>query len=305
MRTPQITEKVTNTLSDIEFNIDKSLEKLAENQVVQGSANQQYTVTGSNDLAYLLSLTLDQMQNSMAAASGKGKSGEGEFQLPDIIKKQEELNDKMEKGSKSGSKHGNQQGEGNENSDGKGKENGNQKGNEKGNSKGGNKDGKGEGKGDGNGNNENKDGEGKSQIEGEDMNGELYEIYKQQQQLRNALADKIRKSGRGRGAGNNLLRRMEEVEQELLEKGFNAETLRKMQDLKHQLLKLNEAAFEQGEEERRESKTNKTIFDKENIDALNKAKQYFNTTEILNRQVLPLRQNYKQRVQQYFKIEND
>ena len=222
--------------------------------MVQGSANQQYTVTGSNDLAYILSLTLDQMQNSMAAASGKGKSGEGEFQLPDIIKKQEELNDKMEKGSKSGSEQGNQLVEGNENSDGKGKENGNQKGNEKGNSKGGNKDGKGEGKGDGNGNNENKDGEGKSQIEGEDMNGELYEIYKQQQQLRNALADKIRKSGRGRGAGNNLLRRMEEVEQELLEKGFNAETLRKMQDLKHQLLKLNEAAFEQGEEERRESR---------------------------------------------------
>ena len=81
--------------------------------------------------------------------------------------------------------------------------------------------------------------------------------------------------------------------------------LRKMQDLKYQLLKLNVAAFDQGEEERRESKTNKTIFDKENIDALNKAIQYFNTTEILNRQVLPLRQNYKQRVQQYFKIEND
>ncbi|MEW7280481.1 hypothetical protein ABW636_17985 [Aquimarina sp. 2201CG1-2-11] len=305
LRTPQITESVTNTLSDIEFNIDKSLERLAENKVVQGSANQQYTVTGSNDLAYLLSRTLDQMQNSMAASSGKGKSGEGEFQLPDIIKKQEELNDKMEEGSKSGSKQGKQQGEGKEKSEGKGKENGSQKGDEKGKENGGNKGGDKDGKNEGDGNSGGENGEGKSEMQGEQMNGELYEIYKQQQQLRNALADKIRESGKGRGTGNNLLRRMEEVEQELLEKGFNTETLKKMQDLKHQLLKLNEAAFEQGEEERRESKTNRTLFDDQNIEAINKAKQYFNTTEILNRQVLPLRQNYKQKVQQYFKIEND
>ena len=91
LRTPQITDMVTKKLTDIEFNIDKSLERLAENQIVQGSANQQYTVTGSNDLAYLLSRTLDQMQSSMSASGSKGKSGSNEMQLPDIIKKQEEL----------------------------------------------------------------------------------------------------------------------------------------------------------------------------------------------------------------------
>ncbi len=35
------------------------------------------------------------------------------------------------------------------------------------------------------------------------------------------------------------------------------------------------------------------------------AKQYFNTTEILNRQTLPLQQVYKKKVQEYFKQNND
>ncbi len=293
MRTPQITEMVTKKLTDIEFNIDKSLERLAENQVVQGTANQQYTVTGSNDLAYLLSRTLDQMQNSMSA-SGKGKKGNNEFQLPDIIKKQEELNEEMKKGMEKGQKQGQKNGQQNQDGEGENKE-GKQgeKGDKKGDKKGKNQDGG------------SKVGDGEFEQQQEDLNGELYEIYKQQQELRNALQDKIKKEGLDKGLGSGLLKRMEQVEQELLEKGFNTSTLSKMLDLKHQLLKLEDATFEQGEEERRESKTNQTQFDNENKKLLENAKQYFNTTEILNRQVLPLRQNYKQKVQKYFNKDND
>ncbi|GGX19741.1 DUF4175 family protein [Aquimarina muelleri] len=286
LRTPQITELVTKKLTDIEFNIDKSLERLAENQIIQGSANQQYTITGSNDLAYLLSRTLDQMQSSMSASGSKGKSGSNEMQLPDIIKKQEELNEQMKEGSKKGEKQGNKEGEKNS---GEGKE-GDQKGNKK----------NGKQKG-GEGNNE----EGESEQQKEDLNGQLYEIYKEQQQLRNALQDKINKEGKGNSAGSGLLKKMEQVEQELLEKGFNKQTLGKMLDLKHELLKLEDATLEQGEEEKRESKSNELQFSNQNILQLDKAKQYFNTTEILNRQVLPLRQNHKQRVQRYFKKDND
>ncbi len=298
LRTPQITEDVTKKLTDIEFNIDKSLVKLAENQIVQGAANQQYTITGTNDLAYMLSRTLDQMQSSMSA-SGKGKSGENEFQLPDIIKKQEELGEKMKEGMEKGKKPGEKPG--NEKGKGKGeKEGGENKGNKKGDKsgKGGDKKGK------------NKDGktqgnDGESDQQREDLNGELYDIYKQQQQLRNALEDKIKKSGIGNKLGSDLLKRMEQVEQDLLQKGFNENTLSKMLDLKHQLLKLDEATFEQGEEEKRESNTNRFQFNNNNQEQLEKAKQYFNTTEILNRQVLPLRQNYKQKVQEYFNRDND
>ncbi|GAA4279546.1 ATPase [Aquimarina mytili] len=286
LRTPQITESVTQKLTDIEFNIDKSLERLAENQVVQGAANQQYTVTGSNDLAYLLSRTLDQMQNSMSA-SGKGKGGSNEFQLPDIIKKQEELNEKMEKGMEKGEKEGQQKGEKNEGDNGEQKESKDKGQNGK------NKSNQGEGE------------DGESDQQREDLNGELYEIFKQQQELRNALSDRINKEKKGQGIGNNLLKKMQEVEEELLEKGFNERTLGKMLELKHELLKLEDAALEQGEEEKRESTTNQEQFENANQNRLDKAKQYFNTTEILNRQVLPLRQNYKRKVQEYFKKNND
>lgn len=285
LRTPQITEQVTQKLTDIEFNIDKSLERLAENQIVQGSANQQYTVTGSNDLAYLLSRALDQMQNSMSAA-GQGKGGSNDFQLPDIIKKQEELNDQMKDGMEKGNKKGEKSGKQNEGNQGEEK-NGNKEGN----------------KGKKNGKN-GSEGEGESEQQQEDLNGELYEIFKQQQELRNALSDKLKKNGKGRGAGSDLLKKMEQIEGELLEKGFNNETLNKMLNLKHELLKLDDATLQQGEEERRESETNYQDFELRNKNKLEKAKQYFNTTEILNRQVLPLRQNYRKKVQEYFKKDN-
>ncbi|TPN87843.1 DUF4175 family protein [Aquimarina algicola] len=302
LRTPQISEKVIENITDIQFNIDKSLERLSENQVIQGAANQQYTITGSNELAYLLSQALDQMQNSMASSGkGKGKGGKNEFQLPDIIKNQEELNEQMGEGMKKqqGQKGGkDQQGkdskEGSEGNEGKEGEEGKKgKGSKNGKGKRGDQQG-----GDQNGKNGQNQGN-------EDLNGELYEIYKRQVELRNALRDRIKKEGISNKLGSGLLNKMEQIEQELLEKGFNENTLRKMVDLKHELLKLEDANLQQGEENKRESKTNLRDYNNQTNQDLERAKQYFNTTEILNRQVLPLRQNHKQKVQEYFKKQYD
>ncbi|MCW8980325.1 MAG: hypothetical protein OQJ83_02970, partial [Altibacter sp.] len=152
----------------------------------------------------------------------------------------------------------------------------------------------------GNSKGENGDGEGDT----EDMNGELYEIYKQQQLLRQQLQDKLSKEGLN-GRGGELLRKMEDIEQQLLDKGFNQRTLEKMLNLKYELLKLDKADFEQGQESRRESRTNRNSF--ENTLRLNpdEVKKYFNATEILNRESLPLRQEYKEKVQLYFKSKDD
>ncbi|MHA7056909.1 DUF4175 family protein [Aquimarina sp. M1] len=289
LRTPKISDVVTGKLTDIEFNIDKSLDRLAQNQSIQGIANQQYVVTGSNDLAYFLSKELDQMQNSMASGKGKGSGKSRGFQLPDIIKKQGELNEKMKEGTEKGK--GEKSGEKGE--EGKGEKGGESGKDEKeGKGQSGNRNGK-DGKG-------TKDGKEESSTQEENTNGELYEIYKQQQQLRNALQERLKEQGKGNKIGSDLLRRMEQVEQELLEKGFNERTLSKMLNLKHELLKIEDASIEQGEEEKRESKSNNMLYNNNSIQLKN-AKQYFNTTEILNRQVLPLRQNYKRKVQEYFK----
>jgi len=317
LRNPMISETINASLTDVQFNMDKALERLADNQMRQGIGNQQYTVTGANELAILLSDALNSMQNQMqmqgqGQGSGQGKGqgqgqGQGEgFQLPDIIKKQESLSEQMKEGL------GKQQGKG---SSGEGKEgdgtsgegesgegNGSQgeNGRDGDGNKGNGQEGGDGGEGNGDGTGDDGDGEGYN----EDLNGKLYEIYKQQQQLRQQLQDKMSKEGL-KGTGGNLLQQMEDVEQQLLDKGFNERTLEKMLNLQYELLKLDKADFEQGQESRRESITNKRDFTNSLRLTPEDIKKYFNSTEILNREALPLRPEFKEKVQDYFKDKND
>lgn len=296
LRQPKISEEINKEITDIYFNIDKSLELFAENNVYRGVSAQQYALTSTNKLANFLSSALDNMNQSMGQGQGQGSSGMGQsgqnqgkgqgFQLPDIIQSQEELNKQMQKGMK-------QQGQGKDGKNGK-------------------KGGKEEGK-EGKGGKEGKQGKNGQQGGGtgsgdENESGKLYDIYKQQQQLRqefeqqlkNKYGEKIKDS-----QSLELLRKMEEVETELLERGFNDETMKKMIELKYQLQKLDKAAFEQKQESRREAKTNRKDFTNTTNEELPDVRQYFNQIEILNRQVLPLRNNYKKKVQEYFKKKDD
>ncbi len=290
LRQPMIGSQINTSLTEIQYNIDKSLERLAQNETRQGIGNQQYTITGANDLAVLLSDILSNMQMQMSMGSGSGKGnpmpGSG-FQLPDIIQKQEDLGEKMKEGMKKGKNgkkgEGKGEGEGDGSGDGNGQNGENGRDGQKGNEKGGEKDGQ--------GNNE-------------DLNGELFEIYKQQQELRNQLQDRLSKEGLN-GNGGKILKKMEGIEQQLLDKGFNQNTLQQMLNLKYELLKLDKADLEQGEESRRESRTNRRDFQNNTQLSPEDIKKYFNTTEILNREALPLRQDYKNKVQEYFKEGND
>ena len=135
------------------------------------------------------------------------------------------------------------------------------------------------------------------------MNGELYEIYKQQSELRQLLEDALgdKKGADGKGVGENALKQMEQIEQDLLEKGFTNEVLQKMMQLKYELLKLEEAAYKQGQDTKRESNTNTGTFENRIIKQLKRDKLWFQENEILIRQTLPLQEGYKKRVQQYFK----
>ena len=271
------------------YNIDKALDFFADNQIYQGVSNQQFTITAANNLSDFLSNVLDNMQESLSMSPGQG--GKGEMQLPDIIMSQEQLNKMMEKGLKNGN-------EGKPKDEGEGKKEGKkegEKGKEGNQGKNGNKQGQ-----DKNGSKTGGEGEGNN----EELNGLLYQIYQEQQQLRNALEEKLAKEGLS-GNASSLLRKMEEVELDLLNKGFTNQTLQKMMDLKHQLLKMENATFQQGEDNKRESQSNKKNFDNNSINQIPTAKQYFNTTEILNKQTLPLQPVYKKKVQAYFKHNND
>ncbi|MGS2762673.1 DUF4175 family protein [Sinomicrobium sp. M5D2P9] len=153
-----------------------------------------------------------------------------------------------------------------------------------------------------------KDGEGKeengeSSGEQEGQSEELYEIYKQQQMLRQALEKQLSdKQGSGNGKEKEkMLKEMEQIEDRLLQEGVHESTLKKMVNLQHELLKLKNAMKEQGTEKERESNTNKTDFGRGEEGRLPELEEYLQGMEILNRQVLPLRQIYKEKVKEYFK----
>lgn len=276
MRLPKISSKIQDDLSAVHYNLEQSLDNFSENRFNNGISNQRYAMTSTNNLADYLSEMLNSMKNNMSMKMGKGKKGKGEgFSLPDLIKKQEGLSQKMKEGiKKGGEKQGEKKGEnpGQNGEKGKDGENGKPGG----------------------------DGEGSN----DDLDGELYEIFKQQSQLRQELQNAIKESENGNPNGNGnakkALKTMEELENEILEKGFNAGTLQKMQRLNYELLKLEKATLEQGKDEKRKATVNQIENQRNKVKALQLKKQFYNQIEILNRQTLPLQQNYKKKVREYF-----
>ncbi|MFV5694161.1 hypothetical protein ACM55G_01820 [Flavobacterium sp. LB3P122] len=264
LRNPKIAEDVTKEVGNVHYNIDKSLESLSDAQVPKGLSHQQYSIAAANKLADMLSDMLNTMQLSLSGmGSGKPKSGQGQgMQLPDIIKKQEGLGEKVKEGIKKGQKPG----------DGPKGESG--------------KEGK-PGKG------ESQDGEGEGDAQS------IMEIYKEQKQLREALENEFIKHGMG-GNGQSTLDQMKQIEKQLLNKGFKNETLQKILNVKQELLKLNTALQQQGEENKRQSETNKKVFNNQSNALPAALLDYLNSIEILNRQSLPLRSNFNQKVQEYF-----
>ncbi|CAI8330850.1 MAG: Uncharacterised protein [Polaribacter sejongensis] len=281
LRLPKISVKIKDDLSTTHYNLALSLDNFSENNFSKGISNQRYVMTAVNDLADYLSNILSDMKNSMSMNKGKGKKEKGSgFSLPDLIKKQGDLSEKMKEGLKKEGKSGEEKdGE----KDGKGNKLGKQ------------------GKKPGEGGVKAKKGTGESN---DNSDADIYEIYKEQSLLRQELQKQISQS-EAEGNGTNsavkrALKKMEDLENEILEKGHNLGTLQKMNALNYELLKLSQAVLEQGKDNKRKSNTNFKVLQKRNIKVIEFKKQFFNQTEILNRQSLPLQQNYKNKVRAYF-----
>lgn len=249
LRLQKLSSNIQNDLIEAHYNIDRSLENIAENRIQQGRSNQQYTMTAANNLADMLSNLLNSLQNpGMGEGNGKSKR----FSLPDIIQKQKGLEEKMKKGMKKSTQKGEKNGE-------------------------------------------------RDKRGGEEMSEEQYQIYQEQNALREALKEVLDSEGMTGTKGQKALQQMENLEKQLLDKGFTNEVLEQMLHLEHELLKLEDANLEQGKDNKRKSKTNTSNFNKRNIPEIKNEMLYFNSTEILNREPLPLRSNYKRKVRDYFK----
>ncbi|OCB77401.1 DUF4175 family protein [Flavobacterium crassostreae] len=259
LRNPTIAEDVTKQIGNMQYNIDNSLERFTDMQFAKGISHQQYTIAAANKLGDFLSNYLSVMQLSLSQpGSGKPKPGDGDaMQLPDIIKRQEGLGQKIKSAIESGKDPGD-------------KNPGNSKGS--------------------------KDGEGK---DGEGDAKEILEIYKEQQLLREALDRELKKQGFSMG-GQNALEQMKQLEKQLLNKGLTPDNLQKILRIQRELLQLDTAIKEQGEDPKRQSEISKNQFSA-NAKPLPKALlDYLNSIEILNRQSLPLRSNFNHKVQEYF-----
>ncbi|MDT8347191.1 MAG: hypothetical protein RQ756_05275, partial [Flavobacteriaceae bacterium] len=298
LRNPMIGVKVNEEISNVYDNLENAFDDYAQNRMSRGASNHQFALMATNELAYLLSQTQKEMENSLALP-GQGKEpGEG-FQLPDIIKKQESLSEEGEKGS-----DGEQGNEGESGQSGQSGQSGNQ-GSQSGDSNQSGGEGKGGDQQGQQGQNGNQ-GAGGNQSQGnnpdsysEKMSERLFEIFKEQQDLRFQLEDKIRELGLDEKY-RKLSEDMKSVENKLLDQGFNREVARQMKQISHELLKLEDARLQQSEDEKRESNSNENQFNNNANQLPEQIRKYFNDVEILNRQALPLRPEYLKKVKRYF-----
>ena len=290
LRRAELSEFVNEQITEVYYNIDKSLESIADNQIYQGASYQQYVINATNALADFLANVLDNMQQNMSPGQG---SGEGQdFQLPDIIKGQQGIQEKMNGSGKQG-----QQSDGEGEEDGK-NEGGNKQG-EEGNTGEGKNGQKGQtGKtGEQNGTSES-NGNGLGEM---DLN-EVYEIYKEQQFLRQNLERQLENmiNESDRNLAKRLMKQMEDFENDLLENGITNRTRSKANNIQHQLMKLENASLEQAQKKERESKSNLKQYSNPITTKPELLERYQNDVEILNRQALPLRKNYERKVKVYF-----
>ncbi len=293
LRNPKVAEDVTKEIGNVQYNMDKAIETLTDVQIPRGVSHQQYAVSSANKLADFLSDLLNNMQMSMPKpGAGKPKPGDGPgMQLPDIIQKQKGLADKMKEGMKSGQQQGDKPGEGKDGKSGQGQSGQGKdgQGNKSGDKGSSGKDGK-NGKGEKNGN-EGEDGEGDAEA--------IMEIYKEQVKLREALQKELAKKGLD-SQGKSIIDQMKQSEKQILNKGFKNENLQRILNIQQELWKLNNAVQQQGQDTQRQSETNKAEFTNRSNALPSSLLEYLNSVEILNRQSLPLRSNFNQKVQEYF-----
>ncbi len=303
LRQAELSEFVNEQITEVYYNIDKSLVSMAEGQMYQGVSYQKYVLTASNSLADFLAKVLENMNQSMQPGQGEGEGQDG-FQLPDIIKGQQSLSEKMGKEGEKGKqgKKGESGQEGKDGQNGKAGKDGEQGQN--------GKEGDGQGKGGKNGENGKGEGKGKGEgNEGDSRQGmseaelqEIYEIYQEQQRIRQELEKQLENmiNNGDRNLGEKLVRQMLDFENDLLENGITQRAINKANTLQYELLKLENAALKQGKKSERKSSANQQDFTNPITTKPSLLENYRNEVEILNRQALPLRQNFKTKVKAYF-----
>ena len=275
-RQPMLSKFVDEELRLIKSNQNLALSHIGERRMRDIASHQQLAMTSYNNLALMLNESLQKMQEQMKQMAqgsgacekpgGSGKPSPGSGEMMGNMKEQlKKQLEQMEKGSNPGGKKpGEAPGEG------------------------GNKPGEGQGFGLGN-------------KETAKMAAEQNAIRQKLEQLKNEL----NKQGKGDGNQlNPLLKELEKQEDDIVNKRFSKDMIRRQQDILTRLLESEKAIRERGFEEKRESNEGKNQNNSNLIrfDEYNKEK--LKQIELL-RTVDPVyNKYYKDKANQYFNSMN-
>ncbi len=255
---------ISKEISSINQNIEKSIEYLNNRRSNQSAEKQQYVMTSINNLALMLSETLNQMMQSMmqssscksSGKSGKPKPGAGQSSLKSMRQLQEQLNKQIES-LKAGKKEG-------------GKDPNGKSGNQS-----------------------------KSMSEQLARMAAQQEALRNQMQQ---YSDQLEKEGNF-GASKEfkkMMNDMEKTETELVNKIITQETLLRQQEILTRLLNSEKAELEREKEEKRESNEAKNQINRNPDEIIKYNGQQSNEVELLKTMPPTLKQFYKSKVNQYF-----
>jgi hypothetical protein len=274
----QLQSIINKEITAINYNMDKAIDNyvdaqgenilgLRQQEVSQGSSNQQYAMTSMNNLALLLSEALQQMQAQsqsqtpgMGSCNKPGGKGSPKPSAGSMKKLQEQLNQQIEALKK-------QMEEGKKNP-------GNKKG----------PDGK-----------EGQNGQGGTGG----MSEQLVKLAAQQEALRQMMQQLMNEGG-DPGGMKNTLKDMEQTETDLVNKNITQETMKRQQEILTKLLDYEKAEKEREQDNKRESKEGKNDAERNQIQFLEYNRQKQKEAELLKTLPPSLTPYYKGKVNDYF-----
>lgn len=232
-RVVQLSPFINKEVTEMNASIDESLKYISERQTPQATAKQQYTMTSANNLALLFDEALQQMQAQQkgkmpgsGSCNKPGGSGEGApspQSMKNMQKKMEEQLQKMKEAMEKGKNPGG----------------------EKPGDKPGQKPGQ----------------DGMPGAGGQPTSKEFAQMAAQQQALRKQIQDlsqKMNEDGSGNGNGlKEIAKEMEKVEDDLINKRINAETIKRQQDITIRMLEHEKAQREQEYDNKRKANESK------------------------------------------------
>jgi len=281
----QLSSFINDELSDLNYNLGKSLVLSEERKTFKLLQHQQYAITTYNNLALMLSEVLDAMQNqAKSKMQGKGScskpggtgSGSGKpkpMDMDAMKKAMKKQISKMKGGSNPGGKDGKKPG--------KSGEGGSNPGGKKGGASG---------------------LPGLSSKEIAKMAYEQGEMRKALQQMR----QEMNKDGSGNGNMlNDLIKDIEQMEGDLLNQNIDENTFQRQQDIMTRLLESEKALQERGFSEKRESISGKNDNNSNPNDFIEYTKKKNAEIELIKSIPVGLRVYYKNLINEYFNSVNN